>query len=757
MNMQTKNIRLTLALAFSVTGLCAAPTAPFPAALESAAIIQRSIGNMSQNGMLLGNGEMNAIVYSSDDGFHIRIAKNDCWDLRVDTKHDHEMPVVDVAAGKGTGHGGEGSWKAPYPNALSCGEILLTTMGKPAVSGAKLDLAKALGTVDAQSGKIEFRLLAQSNVILIRSDLPLSLLGLLDFIPSTKGKSKNASIEDWVSPSEKGTHDGYFTLHQSIPGDEDVSGMDIYVVAGKKNGLQAIAVATSRDSKNPLEEAIRLVKETLDNAESAVAQHESIWQEFWSRSGIQLSDATLQNWWYRMLYFNRTFARADGNAVGLASSGIANWHNSLKLNYNIQQTYLAAIPNNHREMVEPFIDALTRALPRGRWFAKTSFTGSEGAFFSSDFWPFEPDPANCKTAAKHQQTYMPYGYSWGMNGHSMVVIWEYYSYAPTAKNLDRIYPLIKEFGTFYCSILEKCALVNGKRKMGPSFFPELGGYYEFNVCYDIHFITAGLRIAREAAKLKNDTQFLERINALIDQLPSYTGVPDPDQGGETVIERWTGATEKSGCDRHGTTLQGIFPAGVINWFSNNDLKEMAKRTIKQVEKTTNHANSNVTINIARARLGLGEEAIENAKRCFAPRKGYSQELDCGLFAWNEHGFYMTEQVCIARFVTELLLQSVSGIMRIFPALPASIDGKFSGLLAEGGFEVSANRTGGVINNVTIRSTVGGTARLLVPWTGSLEVTEQGTNSKVPVNKDQIAGVVSFSTTPGKTYLLNPSL
>ena len=48
----------------------------------------------------------------------------------------------------------------------------------------------------------------------------------------------------------------------------------------------------------------------------------------------------MQNWWYRMLYFNRTFARTGGNAVGLAANftGLAGWHNSLKLNYNIQQT-----------------------------------------------------------------------------------------------------------------------------------------------------------------------------------------------------------------------------------------------------------------------------------------------------------------------------------------------------------------------------------------------------------------------------------
>ena len=124
--------------------------------------------------------------------------------------------------------------------------------------------------------------------------------------------------------------------------------MDLYVVAGRKGDLQAIAVTTSRDSAHPLPDALALVAATLNDAD-AVARHEAVWQDFWSKSGVELGDKELQNWWYRMLYFNRTFARANGNAVGLAACfpGLAGWHNSLKLNYNIQQTYLGAAPLNH--------------------------------------------------------------------------------------------------------------------------------------------------------------------------------------------------------------------------------------------------------------------------------------------------------------------------------------------------------------------------------------------------------------------------
>ncbi len=741
---------LLILLGFVSFSTACASDIPYPDALNSAAVHENKIDRISDRGLLVGNGELNALVYAQGRDIRIRLAKNDCWDMRVDTKRDPPMPLVNPATGKVTnGHGAEESWKAPYPTALPCAEIVLAVGTDTGVTEGSVDLAKAVATVTTKDGSTDVRVLAQSNVVLIHSNHPLTFAGILDFF-----KEKN--LDQWVSKSDQGTRGDYAYIHQNIPGDEDVSGMDIYVVAGKKDNLHAVAVVTSRDSEHPLDDAVRLVTDTLADA-NAIPKHEAVWHDFWAKSGIQLADAELQEWWYHMLYFNRVFARAGGNAIGLAAcfDHLAGWHNSLKLNYNIQQTYLGCAPANHPELIEPFIGVLTRNLPRAKWFATTSFVGAEGAFFHSDLWPFEPDPAKCVTPCKHQQTYMPYGYSWGMDGHSTVVIWEYYKFAPTPEHLDRVYPLIKEFGTFYCSILEKCALVDGKRNMGPSYFPELGGYGEYNVCYDINFITAGLRIAREAATLKNDAPFLARINAIIDQVPAYGTQNDPDQGGQTVIEPWSKAPFNVGADRHGTMIQGIFPAGNINWFSSDDLKQLGIRTINRVEKSTTHANSNVAINVARARLGLTDEAIANAKMCFSGKTGkYSTEQMNGLFTWKDHGRYITEQVAVARFVTELLLQSVGDVIRIFPAWPASTDGHFSNLLAQGGFEVSADQVGGAITNATIRSTVGGTVKLVSPWKTGFTVAEQQSSASVPVQTAN--GIASFPTEPGKTYVLKES-
>ncbi len=155
-------------------------------------------------------------------------------------------------------------------------------------------------------------------------------------------------------------------------------------------------------------------------------------------------------------------------------------------------------------------------------------------------------------------------------------------------------------------------------------------------------------------------------------------------------------------------------------------------------------------------MGLGAEAITNAKMCFSATSEHSPAQPNGLFNWKGHGYYMTEQVAVARFVSELLLQSTGGVIRIFPAWPADNDARFANLLAEGGFEVSAEQVSGRVGDVRIHATVDGTARLLSPWPGGFTVVEQDGGAAVPVDV-MPNGVASFATGAGKTNLLKAAL
>jgi alpha-L-fucosidase 2 len=269
-----------------------------------------------------------------------------------------------------------------------------------------------------------------------------------------------------------------------------------------------------------------------------------VWTEFWAQSGVRLSEAQLQKWWYRMVYYFRCFAKQGATGVGLKTSfdGLAGWHNSYKFNYNIQQTYLSAGPINHPELVEPIIDVLANYWPRARWFARNCFIGCEGAFVHSDvFHPHEPDPAQCKTRNQHQFAYIPWGYTLGMQGHICFLMWEYYQYKPDVAYLrEKTYPMIKDIALFYCSFIEKCQKDDkGKYIIGPSYFPENFHFGQDNVAYDLPYISYALKAAREAATiLKTDEALVKRINAVLAAMPYYETVPDPNQDNQPIVTHW---------------------------------------------------------------------------------------------------------------------------------------------------------------------------------------------------------------------------
>ncbi len=694
------------------------------------------------DGLVVGNGEMNAIVYVSGKDLMLRVSKNDVWDGRIDTSEDPALPKVDPATHKlfCEKTGDTPSWKKPYPTGVPCADIKLGALVGESGWGMNLNLARALATVTTSAETTSVRALAQANVFSITSRRKPELVGAPQkFLPATTN----------------GEDDGIVWLCQNIPGDDDVKGMEIYLAAGTNGERQVVAVVTSSDTPEPKKRAVQLVKETLAQADAdAVKAHEAIWTEFWAQSGVRLGEAQLQKWWYRMVYYFRCFAKKGATGVGLKTSfdGLAGWHNSYKFNYNIQQTYLSAGPINHPELVEPIIDVLANYWPRARWFATNCFIGCEGGFVHSDvFHPHEPDPAQCKTKNRHQLAYIPWGYTLGMQGHIAFLLWEYHQYKPDVAYLkEKTYPMIKDIALFYCSFIEKCQKDDkGKYLIGPSYFPENFYFGQDNVAYDLPYISYALKAARDAAGLlKTDEALVKRIEAVLAAMPYYETVPDPSQENRPVVTYYRGVKEFPKDDRHGSMIQAVFPAGQVTWFSPKEEQELFKRTINLVGKITTHANSPVTLNIARARLGLTDEALSNIAIDFTE---HHKEKPNGLFAWKAHGSYMSEQVGIARMITELLLQSVNGVIRIFPAWPKNKDAEFAGLRAQGGFLVSARQTGGQISDVTIASTAGGEVRFVNPWPGStVRVT-----AKKEIRYRETNGIVSLPTQAGETYQVKP--
>jgi alpha-L-fucosidase 2 len=104
-------------------------------------------------------------------------------------------------------------------------------------------------------------------------------------------------------------------------------------------------------------------------------------------------------------------------------------------------------------------------------------------------------------------------------------------------------------------------------------------------------------------------------------------------------------------------------------------------------------------------------------------------------------------------VNEMLLQSYSGTIRVFPAVTDDWEGRFR-LHAVGRFVVSAAREKGVTGHVVIESRGGEPCRMANPWPGQMVSLYRKENAWTPIAA--LDGEVwTFPTEPSGVYLLLP--
>ena len=682
----------------------AKPVIAYPAALQVARVALSKMADGQSESLIIGNGDLYGIVWGKEGGLQLRITKNDIWDARVDTANDGPLPKVNVRTRAMTGStGAPPSYGNAFPQPL-CAAALRIGGTSPVAQGV-LDLQHAVATVTAGNGdKTEVRVLADRNVLLIDTREAVSIE------PGRGGQT--------------GKTDGVEWLHVTLPGDIDYKGMEYCVAVAGTASTKVVALVTSFDisTGDVRGAAIALAKKTAAEVERSpeqlIAGHENAWRDFWARSGVELADRDLQHWWYRMMYFARTVSQPGGRFPVALMPPLATddtpWHADFHFNYNSWQPFWSVISANHPELADPWVAYVDRLLPRAQWQAKEVFD-CEGVFYSISQFLHEPDPAACKSVNKRSLVMSPWGMTIGMVGMTAQNLWHKHLCDPNRAYLEaKIYPTLREAARFYLSFMKQCGKdAAGKILLGPSYSPEHGNPGIDNCPFDIAYVhytfDAFDKASRELGKDRDLAGECLAMKALLADYPLA-----PDANGKPVVVDWAGCKYKEVGD-HNLTVPAspVFPAEQVTWFSPEPVKELFRRTIK--DTTFNGNNSHVMFNIAKARLSM-PEAIPDTKAWFK-----SRELPNGLFVWQGHGHgtFMPESIGVAAIVTEFLMQSVGDIIRVFPCWPKEQDAKFTNLRAQGGFLVSAEQKDGKVTKLEITSTVGGTLRLLNPWTGKI--------------------------------------
>ena len=58
--------------------------------------------NPLNGSLIVGNGDINALVYSNNNSVVMNLTKNDVWDARLETLNDPPIPTIDLIKQLGT-------------------------------------------------------------------------------------------------------------------------------------------------------------------------------------------------------------------------------------------------------------------------------------------------------------------------------------------------------------------------------------------------------------------------------------------------------------------------------------------------------------------------------------------------------------------------------------------------------------------------------------------------------------------------------
>jgi alpha-L-fucosidase 2 len=211
--------------------------------------------------------------------------------------------------------------------------------------------------------------------------------------------------------------------------------------------------------------------------------------------------------------------------------------------------------------------------------------------------------------------------------------------------------------------------------------------------------------------------------------------------------------------RHFSHLMAIHPLGLVRWENGPDDRAVIRSSLADLEQKgtslwCGYSFSWLANIAARARDGdRAEEALEIFSTAFCLRNSFhcnGDQSGKGYSNFRYRPFTLEGNFAAAAGLQEMLLQSYSGTIRVFPAIPDSWKNvSFKTLRAEGAFLVSAERREGLTRRVEIFAEKEGMSRLENPFTNSQF--EVGGITKEQVREADSVLLIPLS--PGKRVVL----
>lgn len=183
--------------------------------------------------------------------------------------------------------------------------------------------------------------------------------------------------------------------------------------------------------------------------------------------------------------------------------------------------------------------------------------------------------------------------------------------------------------------------------------------------------------------------------------------------------------------RHLSHLLAFHPLGLLDISQGKDVKKLLERSVHHFEEQGVQGWVGYTytwLANMQARFFNGDAASRSLhifiKAFCSPNSFHlnGDQLRKGYSGFTYRPFTLEGNFAYASAIQEMLLQSHTGVIRVFPALPESWqEASFQNMRAIGGFLVSADYQEGKVKRISIHSEKGGWMKVFNPFTQKIVI------------------------------------
>ena len=729
--------RLALSLGGIVSLLVISCTGKLECSQSSSDLVFPELAGTWDEAIPLGNATLGELVWQWDSHLRLSLDRTDIWDLR--DSYDYSDPRFSYAwvkeqISKGDNDAVMGLMqefrKVPAPTKLPCAAIEFPLESLGTTQEVRLLVNDALCRVSWDSGTaLETFVDASANEGWFRfTDLPDG-----DFRPEliVPSYSPDVPVTSSGTPSGPLAEDlrilGYEQGKVTEDGDAiryHQTGHDGFYydveVRWERSGSTLTGVWSVSSSLSADDAASNVGDAFGKGIEKAYRQHHAYWDAYWDASSVKVPDPVLQKQYDLEMYKFGSVSRSNSypislQAVWTADDGnIPPWQGDFHNDLNTQLSYWPTYIGNHLDEGLSYLNTMWNQRETYRTYTKTFF-GTDGITI----------PGTASLTGMPLPSWPQYGLSPTVGAWMAQHFYLHWKYSADQEFLQqRAYPFMREIAVALEGITELQAQPDGStiRTLAFSTPPEvhedsLDAWFRTITNHDLSLIRFTFGAVVEMAQALGDDQDAAHWSGLLAQMPEF----DLDEDGALSYAK---GTPYAFSHRHLSNAMAIMPLGLINMSDGEASQHIIRTTLDKFDKNGSDwwvGFSFTWLANLKARAWDGDgaaEALRTFADCFCLPNSFNANGDqtkSGISNFTYRPFTLEANFSFASGLQEMLLQSNTGTVRVFPALPSDWkDVSFSSLRAVGAFLVSAEMKDGAVTKVKVHSEKGGHLSIILP-------------------------------------------